>query len=308
MVATGCFRGILRWITTGLLVLAGWCEVRPAAANPDPPAARNAFIRFVPGQPGTGRVETAVRSYRDANGVTVNLFAAVHVGDRVYYRELQRRFAACDALLYEMIRDVPEDATPGPVSTDNPISQLQLGMRTLLNLEFQLEAIDYTATNFVHADLDPDTFLALQRERRESLLGLMLRVMLEEEARVQAGRGTTLDSFQLLLALMDPERGYALKLVLGRQMSQLEDLLAGIDQGTNGQGSVIVGARNEHAVRVLQDQIRKGKRRLGIFYGAGHMADFERRLAALGFVPIASEWLTAWDIRRRGGRPSAPRR
>jgi hypothetical protein len=96
---------------------------------------------------------------------------------------------------------------------------------------------------------------------------------------------------------MNPDRGYALKLVLGRQMDQLEAMLAGIDQGPNGQESVIVGARNEHAVRVLQEQIRLGRRRLGIFYGAAHMPDFQRRLEKLGFERSSEEWITAWDIR-----------
>jgi hypothetical protein len=56
----------------------------------------------------------------------------------------------------------------------------------------------------------------------------MIRVMLEEQARLNAGEGTTVSSLGLLLALKNPDRGYALKLVLGRQMDQLEKMLAGI--------------------------------------------------------------------------------
>ena len=304
----GCF-------LAGVLALAG---LRADAANPtDSPAAAHgiagattngpSFVRFIPDGSRAGRVETAVTTYRDTNGIAVTLFAAVHVGDAAYYRNLQRRFEACDALLYEMVRDTEEPGTPletapAALSADSAgqlqmVGYLQSGMRRLLELEFQLDAIDYSPANFVHADLDPATFFRLQHERQESLLSLMFRVMLEEQARLNAGQGSTVDGFSLLLALMNPDRGYALKLVLGRQMDQLEAMLAGIDQGPNGQESVIVGARNEHAVRMLQGQIRLGHRRLGIFYGAAHMPDFQRRLEKLGFERLSEEWVIAWDIR-----------
>ena len=177
-------------------------------------------------------------------------------------------------------------------------------MKNLLALEFQLDAIDYSPANFVHADLDPATFFRLQAERNESLLGLMIRVMLEEQARMNAGQSTSVSSFGLLLALMNPDRAYALKLILGQQMEQLESMLAGIDNSGDGEGSVIVSARNEHAMAVLQQQIQQGRHRLGIFYGAGHMVDFERRLTQMGCGLATEEWITAWDIRPRA-KPAA---
>jgi hypothetical protein len=265
------------------------------------PTNSTSFIRFVSTNDHAGRVETAVRSYHNPDGVEVTLYSAVHIADAEYYRNLQQRFRQCDALLYEMIRDEAPDDTAPEIDTAHPISQLQIGMKRLLALEFQLDAIDYSASNFVHADLDPVTFLRLQQERNESLLGIMIRLMLEEQARINAGEATPVNSFALLVALMNPDRAYALKLMLGQQMDQLERILAGIDDsdGADGTGSVIVSARNEHAVKVLQEQIAQGRRRLGIFYGAGHMTDFERRLTQLGFQPTRSEWVTAWDIRPR---------
>jgi hypothetical protein len=230
------------------------------------------------------------------------LFAAVHVADRVYYQELQRRFGDCDALLYEMIRESGDRPTGGAVPTDNPLSQLQIGMKRVLELEFQLEAVDYSPSNFVHADLEPDAFFKLQRERQESILGLLLRAALEEQARAEASGKSALDSFHLLMALMNPDRGYALKLVLGRQMSDLENLVAGIDRGQEGQGSVLVSARNERAMEVLREQLSHGRRRTGIFYGAGHMPDFHRRLIKAGFSEERAEWLPAWVI---GPRPQS---
>jgi hypothetical protein len=79
-------------------------------------------------------------------------------------------------------------------------------------------------------------------------------------------------------------------------MSDLENLVAGIDRGQEGQGSVLVSARNERAMEVLHDQLSRGRRRAGIFYGAGHMPDFHRRLLKAGFAEERAEWLPAWVI------------
>jgi hypothetical protein len=61
-------------------------------------------------------------------------------------------------------------------------------------------------------------------------------------------------------------------------------------------GSVIVVERNKVAMDVLNKQMAKGHRRLGIFYGAAHLTDMEQRLLAMGFKREKAEWLTAWDL------------
>jgi hypothetical protein len=281
-----------RWAARSLPLLLLLGAALAAAAT----ESTNSFIRFVPADAKTGRVETAIKTYRNSDGIEVSLFSAIHVADRSYYEDLQRRFKDCDALLYEMIRDNPDGSPQPDVDTANTISQLQIGMKKLLGLEFQLDVVDYSPKNFVHADLDPGTFFRLQDERNESFLSLLVRLMLEEQSRINTGEGTTVSSFGFLFALMNPDRAYALKLVMAQQMGELERMMAGIDDGPDGKGSVIVSARNEHALKVLQKQIDTGKRRLGIFYGAGHMVDFQERLLNSGYRPIREEWIPAWDI------------
>jgi len=257
----------------------------------------SSFIRYQAEGRNEGHVDTAVKTYARPDGVAVTLFAALHVADRKYYARMQELFRECDALLYEMVRDREVDMT-AQVGTDNPLSQLQIGMKRVLGLEFQLEAIDYSEPNFVHADLDPETFFRLQEERGESILGLMLQAILAEQARQANNPQATVSGLQLLMAFLSSDRAHALKLLLGQQMEQMEAMLAGIDQGADGKGSVLVQGRNEYAVRVLEDEIKRGRRKLGIFYGAGHMPDFERRLEVLGFKKSHEHWLVAWDIRR----------
>jgi len=278
-----------------------WCGLA-AESSPESRPATNSFVRFERTGADRGRLSTAVRTYTNANNQTVALIAAIHVGDPAYYGKLQELFKSYDALLYEMIRDRDADMAE-KINSDHPVSQLQIGLKSALGLEFQLDALDYTPTNFVHADLDPETFARLQGEKGETILGLMVRAILEEDARQRSGQGQAINPLQLLWALASGDRAHALKFLLAQQMDQIEATLAGIDRGQDGQGSVLVSGRNEHAVRVLRDQLERGKRRLGIFYGAGHMTDFERRLGRLGFQPAGEQWLTAWDIRKK--RPSA---
>ncbi len=288
----------MRKVTLPLLGLLVWGLTALGSPHAPTNAVLSSFIRFQADGQNAGHVETAVKTYTRADGVTVTLFAALHVADQAYYDQLEEKFERCDALLYEMVRDT-EVAMTTKVGTDNPLSQLQIGMKRMLGLEFQLEAIDYTRPNFVHADLDPDTFFRLQEERGESILGLMLQAILAEQARQANNPQATVSGLQLLMAFFSSDRAHTLKLLLGQQMEQMEAMLAGIDRGADGQGSVLVQGRNEHAMRVLDREIKLGKRKVGIFYGAGHMPDFERRLEALGFKKTQENWLTAWDIRRQ---------
>lgn len=70
-------------------------------------------------------------------------------------------------------------------------------------------------------------------------------------------------------------------------------MLAGMD---TEDGTVIVTERNIVALNVMQDQIKQGQKNLGIFYGAAHLPDMDKRMQDLGFKRIKSEWLTAWNL------------
>ena len=142
------------------------------------PAADLKFLRFVDDGHAGGRLETAIVTFRNEAGVTVRLVGAVHIAEKSYYEGLNDTFKADDAVLYEMVK--PKDAgapTPNTPSKSG-IGQFQHYLKDSLNLDFQLDDIDYTRPNFVHADLDSDTFAKMQEERGESMMTLMLRSMM----------------------------------------------------------------------------------------------------------------------------------
>jgi hypothetical protein len=250
------------------------------------------FLRFVPDKLGGGTLQTAVTTYRDEQGRTVDLVAAVHVADPKYYAALEKSFKDYDALLYEMVKPEGEPPPEKGEKTSGMVTMLQRFMKTVLELQYQLDGIDYSAPNFVHADLDVDTFERMQAERGESIFGLMLKSMLDSmgaEDPIQAEASTG----KLLMALQAPDRGKQLKLVVAKQFDDIEAAMSGLD---GPDGSVILTERNKKCLEVLNQQLNAGKKHLGIFYGAAHLPDMEQRVEAMGFKQVAKRWRVAWDM------------
>ena len=77
---------------------------------------------------------------------------------------------------------------------------------------------------------------------------------------------------------------------------QFED--AGGDVSLGGTiNRLLVEDRNKACIKVLQQQLTAGKKKIAIFYGAAHMPDFDKRLKEdFGMKRTESEWLTAWDL------------
>ena len=268
----------------------------PGTRNPEDFTGN--YIRFTETGKGEGLVETALKSFSKPDGTLVTLIGVIHVADASYFTIMERLFEEYDAVLYEMIRDDSVDPSQAGES-DHPVSLMQKGMRSMLGLEFQLDAIDYSRTNFVHADLDPASFAALQEERGESLFGVLLKASLEERDRQLTGQSEAVNPFQMLFALTQDDSEHRLKFLLGKQMSQMDAVLASVDETPDGQGSVLLSGRNDKALEVLGRELDAGKKKLAIFYGAGHMTDMEEKLEAMGFAQVSERWLIAWDIRRQ---------
>ncbi len=291
---------------------AAGSATRPTDTRPD----KQQFIRFTDDGRGGGTLDTAIATYRNTDGVTVHLVAAVHVAEPNYYRDLSRTFETYDALLYELVksRERPVPGATRPVAaTTRPagvrvhgakaIGGLQGFLKDVLKLDFQLEAIDYGRPNFVHADLDAETFNELQDERGESMMGLMFRSTLRQMRRQFAGEGAPpITALDIIAAMRSPDSAREYKLLLARQLSDVEGQLEGLD-GDGEDGSVIISERNKVALRVLKRTIAAGKRDIGIFYGAGHMHGIQEALVEhMGFKLTGVEWRIAWDMRESGAR------
>jgi hypothetical protein len=266
----------------------------------------------VPDAQGGGVLQTSIVTYRNDAGATVDFIAAVHIADPQFFHDLDNRFKQYDALLYEMVK--PKDYVPGaerpatrPSSSARNmgwVGMVQRFMKQSLDLAFQLDEINYSAPNFVHADLDVDTFFQMQEDRGESMLSLMIQSMLNEMARQNEQIGAAPPGvMDLIAALQSPDRSRQLKLLLAKQFNQIDEMMGGLD-GPNG--SVIISERNKAALKVLKERLAKGDKKLGIFYGAGHFASMEKTLTGeMGFKQSGDpQWITAWNMKAPTSQPA----
>ncbi|MCG8450182.1 MAG: hypothetical protein MI725_11465, partial [Pirellulales bacterium] len=253
-----------------------------------------AIVRYVPARVLEQRGKKA--NYQNARDY-VDLVGAIHVGDRKYYNQLNKRFRAYDALLYELV--APEGTTiqrGRGTSSAHPLGAVQNGLKSMLEVEHQLEIVDYTRPNFVHADLSPEEFSKSMQDRDESFLQLYFRmagqaVALQSQQTAQ-GESADLDFFA---ALFSKDRPRKLKIAFAKQFESMESLLTSI---SGPEGSTLITVRNQRALEVLREQQQAGKRRIGIFYGAGHLVDMHQRLLEdFDMAPVGITWLEAWDLR-----------
>lgn len=260
----------------------------------DPDAQR--FIRFETTGEHEGRLETAIVRYENRDGVALDLVAVVHIGDEGYFDELNRRFDSYDAVLYEMV--APEGADPTQIGrATSPVSMIQRGLCNGLGLAFQLEAVDYSKANFVHADLTTEGFARVWEERNMNFFKLFLQIMSASMGSAAGGAESALTPQAMFEAVRSKNRQQRMKYLLGREFSNLELMFAGGRNESGEDDSILIGERNKAAMRVVGEQISLGRKKLALFYGAGHMADFELRAGRdFAFAKTGVEWLTAWNV------------
>ncbi len=249
------------------------------AAGRQPEALQTALVRFASSA---------------SDGGWVDLVSVVHVGDAEYYAALNRAFTHYDAVLYELI--APEDTVVpvGGAENGSWLSMFQGGLKDLLGLSFQMEHIDYTRKQMVHADMTPDEFNHSMSARNESLLGMLFKVWITALRNPQAAGAV--NEVSLMQVLFADDRQLALRRLMAEQLSQV-DLLQQALQGE--EGSTILTERNKKALQVLRAQAPFKDKRIAIFYGAAHMPDLAERLQRdFGLQATGVQWLNAWPLDR----------
>ena len=247
-----------------------------------PEALQTAIVRFV-GQPGTAH-----------DGAIVDLVGVVHIGQGEYYKDLNSRLSKYDSVLYELVapdgtRIRPEDLK----KRRSMLASMQTGMKDMLNLEYQLELVDYMAENFRHADMSPDEFVEDLKRRGDSVVKMVARMLGAGMASQASGASDT----GMLLAMFSENRSKMMKQTMARQLVDIDLVTAGMDDA-NGDNTLIKG-RNVKAFSVLTEELAAGKETIAVFYGAGHLPDMAKRLEAdFGMKPTGTTWLTAWDLTR----------
>ena len=194
------------------------------------------FVRFDEGEDegAPSKLRTATITYGDGKGLEVDLIGAIHIADKGYYDQLNESFKKYDDLLYEMVGAARKGPLkPGDLDAEgkagNPIRSIQVMMQKELELEYQLSCIDYTAENFVHADMDTATFKKMQKDRKEGIVAMVLQSYKAQFKMMAEGKApATLSLGDLIKILISGDSASALKLVLGRQFDDIEYLVSAI--------------------------------------------------------------------------------
>ena len=293
---------------TGLLALAGPASFGQAeapatpSATPPPAAASPAsdYLRLGRDDAGVAvSLQTSiVRFVPAANagpaGLTVDLVGAIHIADVTYYEELNARFRDYDAVLYELVAPEGTRVPHGGVEGGGLLSGFQGGLAGVLGLSFQLDHVDYTRPNLIHADLSPEDISRTMADRGETVLDYIARLFtmsMSEYARDPMG----VRSMGLIAAFFSADRERLLKAQVAPMMLDMESVTAAFE---GEDGSILVSERNKRAVSVLEERIELGDRRIAIFYGAAHMKDMAGQIEArLGLRQDDTVWIDAWDLR-----------
>jgi hypothetical protein len=244
-------------------------------------------------------LQTAIVRYRGEKGSKyegkiVDLVGVVHIGQREYYEDLNKRLAKYDSVLYELV--APDGTRIRPEDLEERrslLASMQTGMKDMLNLEYQLELINYMARNFRHADMSPDEFMKDLERRGDSIWKMVARMMgagLASSAKTGGDAG-------VLLALFSDDRSKKMKQAMARQLVDIESVTAGMDDA-NGENTLIKG-RNAKAFTILKEELDSDKKKISVFYGAGHLPDMAKRLEAeFEMKARKTTWLDAWDLTR----------
>jgi hypothetical protein len=263
-----------------------------ATAKASAKADKTQFVRLAKGaKDRLLSLDVAITTYvgRNAAGdeVKLDLVGVIHIADKGYYQRLNKQFENYDAVLYELV--APKNVRPEPGSAG-----LYSPLASMLDLADQIAVVDYTKKNFIHADMTGAEMAESMKKRDESWLKLIGKAIGHSIATGSDPGAGSSDIVLLANLFTSSSPALAWKRTLAPQFGDLDRSMAFLD---GPDGSTIVTERNKVALKVLAEQLKTGKRRLAIFYGAGHLPDMEKRLVGdFKFKRGEQTWLAAWDL------------
>jgi hypothetical protein len=132
------------------------------------------------------------------------------------------------------------------------------------------------------------------KRRNETFAGMFFRLLgrsLAEQAEDPLGTS----DWELMAAMFAPDRSHRLKVAMAKQFADLEGQVGVLD---GPDGSTIITERNGKAVEVLAREIKAGRKKMAIFYGAGHLPNLQQRLEEdFHMKPTKTVWLSAWSLK-----------
>jgi len=309
----------LRLLTRGgdELRLSGQ-DVREIIASNDTPAAGK-YIRYREATTlADEALEVAVTHFvHPDGGPRVDLVSAVHMADAAYFMAVQRWLDGCDVVLYEGVKGKDQSAADFARTDEapNPLRALQGKLAGWFGLAYQLEAIDYTRPNFVHADLTAEE-MGMTPASSDAKPDEKPDAPGESSEEAAEGEDGSMGRLIRMVKMVEPMLESMMKQG-GPQQAMFKKMIAkqlgSADvAGMLGQAlpkelsTMLLDRRNAVVIERLKEvRERQGVRDIAVFYGAGHMADLEKTLVeGLGYRRAGGRWIPAWAM---GAAPVKPR-
>lgn len=281
------FRSTLLCLALLLWLLA------PTTAEPSAVGLSN-YVRLQRGNVNT--LETAIVTLQGPKSQRLDLIAAVHLAEPTYYQQLNSKFRGYQGVLYELI--LPEamagQPLPSKLEGGGALSGMQSTLARSLGLVTQLVQIDYSPTNFIHADLSQEGLSRVMDGRQESILSYFQKAMASNKGPMNLGVSEAelaeLDLMAIMAGKPSPKDRKTLKNLLAHTLTSSDGVLASLED------TALVAERNKAALKVLDREVRAGKKKLAIFYGAAHMPGIENQLVQQGWKRAQTTWLPAWHL------------
>lgn len=306
----------------------------PAAEIVVEPVKPRPYMRVGNPDRETVELQIALRKFRPANGEgpTVWLSAVSHLGDTNYFAQLQQHLDEVGLVLFEGVGGPPPKPEPDAGDDSKPNQKEVLGgvqttMAESLGLVFQLEAIDYDRDNFQSSDMSLGQLRWLMMGGDEAELpprNVPVFRAPTPKPKGEEGAAKPNPEFERLMQVMDGSSvlggivdmtlrmiGSSPKLqamtrlmfieTLGRLQGDLTQM-QGLPPDMQELIKVLIRSRNRIVLEDLKEAIQSDHPppSVSVFYGAGHMDDFEKRMRAeLNYEPAGDVWLKAFDINTR---------
>ena len=264
-------------------------------ADAEPPTT---YLRYqAPRDEQAGSLQTGTsRWYHQPSKTTLFLVGVLHIGELPYYRHLQAGLDSCDLVLFEGIGkgDADQDPSEEQLASMDLLLRMQIAMKDALDLTFQKDGVEYERGFWRNADMD---YPSMQARMKELGTGLptdnpLLRTILNAALR-----------------FLDPTQVRKHPKVVQNLRRQMAPALAMADEIMQGPafaklGQVIITERNAVVMGMVEQELETGAkgRRIALFYGAGHLPDFTRRLQKAAWVYEGSAWHAAWTIEPKAKR------
>ncbi len=243
----------------------------------------------------------------------VTLYAAVHIADPQFYKDLQDRFSQYDAVLMEGIGasdKYGESRTPLAMPFAALVTQvgqerasieemhdLYDAMATGLGLTGQMEAVELGKKNFVFPDM---SYSELEKHLDEAGVDYLM----PEEQFIRPVI-PMLQKFTTGIksgGKRSPVMGNIIKNLMAEMILRMDmdAALAGEDEAAVKRREyfrIILEERNRMVIESIAGELQKGKKNIAVFYGAMHLPGIQAGLVKdFGARETAKTWINAWKL------------